>query len=107
MAIRGRPEEDDRLAHDAQCLETLCQPLTSLDPDRIVVEATSGRELPLATALQAAGLSVAVVRPRQARASGQLAKSNCIDARLLARMTAACRAALPWWRFCEELPGTW
>ena len=47
VAIRGRPEEDDRLAHDAQGIEALCQRLTRLAPDRIVVEATGGLELDL------------------------------------------------------------
>ena len=95
VAIRGRPEEDDRLAHDAQGIEALCQRLTSLAPDRIVVEATGGLELDLATSLQAAGLPVAVVNPRQARdfgrASGRLAKTDRIDARLLAEMAALLR----------------
>ena len=67
----------------------------ALAPDRIVVEATGGREVPLATALLAAGLPVAVVNPRQARelgrALGQLAKTGCLDARLLARMAAVLR----------------
>ena len=67
VAIRGRPEEDDCLAHDAQGIEALCQRLTLLAPDRIVVEATGGLELDLATSLQAVGLPVAVVNPRQAR----------------------------------------
>lgn len=84
MAIRGRPEEDDRLAYDAQGIETLCQRLTSLAPDRIVVEATGGLELDLTTSLQVAGLPVAVVNPRQVcdfgRASGRLAKTDRIDA---------------------------
>lgn len=74
MALWGRPEEDDRLANDRQGLEALCQRLSTLAPDRIVVEATGGLEQPLA--LQAAGLPGAVVNPRQARdfgrASGQL-----------------------------------
>ncbi len=92
VAIRGRPEEDDCLVHDAQGIEALCQRLTSLAPDRIVVEATGGLELDLATSLQAAGLPVAVVNPRQARdfgrASSRLAKTDRIDARLWAEMAA-------------------
>ncbi|MXZ23565.1 MAG: IS110 family transposase [Caldilineaceae bacterium SB0666_bin_21] len=61
-------------------------------PALIVMEATGGLEMPLATTLQAAGLPVAVVNPRQARAfgraSGQLAKTDRMDAQLLARMAA-------------------
>jgi transposase len=54
----------------------------------VVMEATGGYEAALACALQAAGLSVAVVNPRQARdfakSMGQLAKTDAVDARLLA-----------------------
>ncbi len=55
----------------------------------IVLEATGGYEAAIAGALQAAGLPVAVVNPRQARdfakAMGILAKTDSIDARVLAR----------------------
>jgi transposase len=54
----------------------------------IVMEATGGFELPLAAAVATAELPVAIVNPRQvrefARATGQLAKTDRIDARLLA-----------------------
>jgi transposase len=54
----------------------------------VVLEATGGFEIGAVTALAAAGLSVAVVNPRQvrnfARAMGQLAKTDKIDARILA-----------------------
>lgn len=94
LAIWGA-EDYDRLPHNQEGIEALCHRLTVLVPDRIVVEATGGREVPLATSLQAAGLPVAVVNPRQARAfgraSGQLAKTDRIDARLRARMAAKLR----------------
>ncbi len=95
VALRGRPEEDDCLANDPQNIEALCRHLARLAPDRIVVEATGGLERPLALALQAAGLQVAVVNPRQARdfgrASGRLAKTDRMDARRLAEMAALMR----------------
>jgi transposase len=54
-----------------------------------VVEATGGYERALALAVSQAGLPVSVVNPRQvrefARATGQLAKTDAIDARVLAR----------------------
>lgn len=57
-------------------------------PSLIVMEATGGLELPVACALMEAGLPVAIVNPRQARdfakAMGQLAKTDQVDARLLA-----------------------
>ncbi len=68
----------------AQLEELLCES----DPERIVLEATGGYERPVSAALGAAGLPVAVVNPRQvrdfARATGRLAKTDEIDARVLA-----------------------
>jgi transposase len=62
--------------------------LKALKPHLIVLEATGGLEVPLAAALHDQGLSVAVVNPRQvrdfARAMGILAKTDRLDARVLA-----------------------
>jgi transposase len=56
----------------------------------IVLEATGGLELDVATALQLAGYAVVVINPRQARdfarSMGYLAKTDRIDARVLAHM---------------------
>lgn len=64
------------------------QRLQALQPTLIVLEATGGYEALLAAELTAADLAVAVVNPRQprelARALGLLAKTDQIDARLLA-----------------------
>lgn len=61
----------------------------------IVVEATGGYEMPLVAALTAASLPVAVVNPRQvrdfARAVGKLAKTDRIDADVLAHFAEAVR----------------
>lgn len=69
--------------------------LTSLQPAVIVLEATGGLELPVAAALGAAGLPVAIVNPRQvrdfAKAAGILAKTDRIDAGVLARFAEAMR----------------
>lgn len=58
----------------------------------MVMEATGGYEAALACALQAAGLAVAVVNPKQARdfakSMGKLAKTDRIDARMLAEFAA-------------------
>lgn len=58
----------------------------------VVCEASGGYERPLIAALQEAGVAVALVNARQvrdyARASGRLAKTDRIDARLLARYGA-------------------
>jgi len=66
--------------------------LGTLDPHLIVMENTGGYETSLAVALQSAGLPVAVINPRLARdfgrASGRLAKTDRIDAMLLANYAA-------------------
>ncbi len=76
-------------AHDEAGIADLVPRLQALQPQVIVVEATGGREVPLAATLAAAGLPVAVVNPRQvrdfARAIGQLAKTDALDAQVLAR----------------------
>ena len=67
--------------------------LIALRPARIVLEATGGLEIPLLRALQAVGLPVVLINPRQvrdfAKALGQLAKTDRLDARVLAHFAAA------------------
>jgi len=74
-------------------LRELVETLLGWSPAVIVVEATGGLEQPLAAALCAAGLPVAVVNPRQprdfARSMGRLAKTDRLDARVLAEYGAA------------------
>jgi transposase len=69
--------------------------LAAAGPALIVLEATGGYEAPVAAALAAAGLPVAVVNPRQARrfaeATGRLAKTDRLDAAALARFAEAVR----------------
>jgi transposase len=63
--------------------------LRALDPELVVLEATGGDELAVAAALATAGVPVAVVNPRQvrefARGIGQRAKTDALDAAVLAR----------------------
>ncbi len=72
---------------------TLGARLHDLQPVLAVLEATGGYERPLTAALAAAGLAVAVVNPRQARdfarAPGKLAKTDALDARVLAHFAEA------------------
>ena len=69
-------------------LRTLTERLRATRPALIVLEATGGYELAAVGALAAAGLPVVVVNPRQvrdfARATGQLAKTDALDAGILA-----------------------
>lgn len=72
--------------------------LMALHPERIVLEATGGLEIAVTAALYAAGLPVVVINPRQvrdfAKALGQLAKTDRLDARVLAHFAAAVKPAL-------------
>ena len=67
--------------------------LTALPPTLVLVDAAGGLELPLVAALAAAALPVVVVNPRQvrdfAKATGQLAKTDALDARALAHVAEA------------------
>lgn len=75
-------------ANDDAGVRALVQQLVPLAPDLVVLEATGGYELLCVAALTAAPLPVVVVNPRQvrdfAKATGQLAKTDQMDARMLA-----------------------
>ena len=75
------------------------QLLRQLKPvDLVILEATGGLEMPVASALAAAGIAVAIVNPRQvrdfARATGRLAKTDRLDAEVLARFGGNMPAAV-------------
>ena len=77
------------VANDERGVHTLVERLRAVAPTLIVLEATGGYELLGIAALVAAGLPVAVVNPRQvrdfARSTGQLAKTDRLDADILAK----------------------
>lgn len=108
VAIEGRPAVM-RVANSAAGICKLVRQLSGLDQVRVVVEATGGYEEPLLEACCDAGLWVARVNPRQARnfarAAGDAAKTDAIDARLLCLMAGMFadrlqryQAPLPWQR---------
>jgi transposase len=76
------------VTHDGKGLEQLVDDLRALAPALIVLEATGGFEITVAAALAGAGLPLAVVNPRQirdfARATGRLAKTDALDAQIIA-----------------------
>ncbi|WP_022728091.1 IS110 family transposase [Fodinicurvata sediminis] len=78
---------------DNESVEVLAERLQALQPALIVLEATGGFETVAAAGLAAAGLPVAVVNPRQirdfARAMGQLAKTDPLDAAVIAHFAEA------------------
>ena len=77
-----------QFSNDANGIEELSKKLKSAAVDLVVMEATGGYETAVATALVGTGLRVAVVNPRQvrdfAKATGRLAKTDRIDALVIA-----------------------
>ena len=86
------------VANDERGVRTSVDRLRETTPTLIVLEATGGYELLAVAALAAAELPVVVVNPRQvrdfARATGQLAKTDRLDADILARVAEKVRPAL-------------
>lgn len=78
--------------------QALCAKLQQLSPRWIIVEATGGLEMAMVSVLASAGLPVAVINPKQARdfakAIGVLAKTDSVDAAVLARFGEAIKPAL-------------
>lgn len=79
--------------HSGAGITALTERLQQLGPAGVVLEATGGLEVSVSAVLGLAGLPVAVVNPRQvrdfARATGRLAKTDAIDAQVLAHFGAA------------------
>ncbi len=86
------------VANTEEGLRPLVTQLQRVKPTRIVVEATGGYEQLVVRLLVDVGLPIIVVNPRQvrafAKATGQLAKTDAIDARLLALFAARVQPAL-------------
>jgi len=96
LDIHVRPTgEAFAAARDGEGLAALVEQLRSLRPQLIVLEATGGFEATVAAALAAANLPLAVINPRQirdfARALGRLAKTDTLDAEVIARFAEAIR----------------
>jgi len=87
-----------RCPNQASAFDALLAELIALRPARIVLEASGGLEKPLLTFLQAVGLPVVVLNPRQvrafAKAIGQLAKTDRLDAGVLAHFAAVIKPPL-------------
>ena len=92
VCVLGVASGVQRFANDADGHSALAAALLPLGAGLVVMEATGGYEAALACALQASGLPVAVLNPRQARdfarSMGRLAKTDAVDARMLAEMAA-------------------
>ena len=83
------------LPYDETGIEGLIPQIVDLEPALVLLEATGGLELPLVAALAAAALPVVVVNPRQvrdfAKVTGTLAKTDTLDAGVLAHFADAVR----------------
>ncbi len=81
------------VTNDEAGFATLVGKLQAVGPKLVIVEATGGYQAPLVAALTVASIPVAVVNPRQvrdfARATGQLAKTDVLDAEVIARFGEA------------------
>lgn len=86
----GAAEASFTVKNELAGFDELLARLAGLDVTLVVMEATGGWEAAATCALQAGGYAVAVVNPRQARdfarSMGQLAKTDSIDARVLAQL---------------------
>src|SRR3989338_10014880 len=83
------------VAYDEAGISQIVCRLKEVSPTLIVIEATGGLEVRIATELASKGLPVAVINPRQARdfakATGRLAKTDRVDAAVLAAFAKAIR----------------
>jgi transposase len=93
----GSETPPERIAYTGEALQTLLVRLQGLPAAQVIVEATGGLELRLMAELWAAQIAVARINPKRvrefAKASGRLAKTDQLDARLLAQFGAALRPA--------------
>ena len=99
LVVAVRPSgERWTVANDEAGVRELVERVRALDPELVVCEATGGYELLSVGALLGAGLPVVVVNPRQvrdfARATGALAKTDRLDAEVLALFAERVRPAV-------------
>lgn len=99
LVVHSIPGGDTlQVAYDDAGVEEICRWLVARAPTLIVLEATGGLEVRVATELAAHGLSVAVVNPRQvrdyAKSTGELAKTDQLDAAVLSGFAKAIRPAV-------------
>ncbi|KAB3084387.1 IS110 family transposase, partial [Escherichia coli] len=100
--------EQFSVANDADGFDAIIAELRKHAVALVLMEATGGLEAAVACALQAEGFEIAVVNPRQARdfarAMGYLAKTDRIDARVLAQMAEVIHRHPERERFIRALP---
>lgn len=91
-------DETWSISNDSDGIAQLVEQLAQSEPELVVMEATGGFEVPAAAALAAAQIPIVIANPRQvrdfARSTGQLAKTDAIDARILALFAERVRPQL-------------
>jgi transposase len=84
--------QDQRMENSTDGIRKCITICNKIRPELIVMEATGGYELTLAATLQAEGFAVSVVNPKRvrdfAKAAGQIAKTDRLDARIIAQFAA-------------------
>ena len=94
VSVHGR-DESWEFQNDAEGVAKLVSLMQGVSPELIVVEATGAYERLMVAELQAAGLPTAVVNPTRVRrfadSLGELAKTDKIDARMIAHFASAVR----------------
>jgi transposase len=95
LDIAVRPGASSSHPHNESAIAAVVEQLCALSPTLIVLDATGGMEIPLTSALATAGLPVVVLNPRQvrdfAKASGHWAKTDALDAQVLAQFAEVMR----------------
>jgi transposase len=93
MEVIVHGEKEHRcFTYDESGIKQLVTQMKKVSPALVVMEATGGYEVSVASELEAAGIPIAVVNPRHirdfARSVGILAKTDVLDARIIARYAA-------------------
>ena len=94
LEVAVRPSKERwEVENGEKGFRSLVKRLQQIKPSMVVLEATGGLEIAVTAAMASAGLPVAVVNPRQvrefARAIGRLAKTDSLDAQVLAHFGEA------------------
>jgi transposase len=96
LDVSVRPSSEVfRVANSESGIAELVTKIAAMSPTLIVMEATGGYEAPAAAAIAVSGMALAVVNPRQvrdfAKATGKLAKTDALDAAVLAHFAEVVR----------------
>ena len=110
VSVLGAELGAEQFDNSSEGHTALAAALKPLKVSLVVLEATGGYEAALVCALQAAGLAVVVINPKQARdfakSMGRLAKTDRVDARMLAELASVLLRREDLARFIRPLSDT-